>query len=88
LKNAIPIWEFLCHILDCKLKLKLWNSRVSFEPLIFQQNFLYKTFVFYQFPLISAKINFIENCNPYLGIFMPYFGLQRKTQIMEFRGIF
>ncbi len=70
---AIPIWEFLCHLLDCKVKLKIWNSRVSFEPFIFQQKFLYKVLIKYQFPLNSAKINFIENCNLYLGIFMPDF---------------
>ncbi len=44
----------------------------------------YKTFIFHQFPLISAKVNFIEICNPYFGIFMPSLGLYSKTQIMEF----
>ncbi len=43
----------------------LLNSRIPFEPFIFQRNFLHKLFVFYQFALISIKINIIKNCNPY-----------------------
>jgi hypothetical protein len=35
--------------------------------------------------IFSAKLKI---CNPYLGIFMPYFGLQNKTQIMKFKSIF